>query len=166
GFFALTSTIRSNCIVMNGSHGLKDRRALLAGIGGLAAGALMTNRTEAGPLNPPAAPNPTMKTLDQIEPRTAINSVNTPGDADSVFRITSPGSYYLTGNVTGVSGDRGIEVAANNVTIDLNGFALVGVSGALAGIGTVGTAVTGLVITNGTIQSWPGGGISAINASG
>src|SRR5690606_28049177 len=87
GFFALTSTNRSNCIVMNGSHGLKDRRALLAGIGGLAAGALMTNRTEAGPLNPPAAPNPTMKTLDQIEPRTAINSVNTPGDADSVFRI-------------------------------------------------------------------------------
>lgn len=37
---------------------LADRRAMLAGIGGLAAGALLlsTRSAQAGPLNPPAGP--------------------------------------------------------------------------------------------------------------
>lgn len=34
------------------------RRALLAGVAGLAAGALLTNRAAAGPLDPPAGPSP------------------------------------------------------------------------------------------------------------
>lgn len=56
---------------------------------------------EAGDLNPPAGPvSPTHKTLTEIEPRTAISMANTPGDADSLFKITQPGSYYLTGNIT------------------------------------------------------------------
>ena len=75
-----------------------------------------------GPLTPPGAPAPTMKTLDQIEPRIAINATNTPGDASSLFRIAQPGSYYLTGNITGVAGKDGIEIASSNVTIDLMGF--------------------------------------------
>ena len=51
-----------------------------------------------GPLAPPGAAAPTTKTLDQVEPRIAINSTNTPGDADSLYKITQPGSSYLTGN--------------------------------------------------------------------
>src|SRR5678815_1587099 len=82
-----------------------------------------------GPLTPPGAPAPTMKTLDQVEPRVAINATNTPGDDDSLFKITQPGSYYLTGNITGVAGKHGIEIAASGVTLDLNGFDLVGVAG-------------------------------------
>lgn len=55
----------------------------------------------AGDLNPPAGPvAPTMKTLDEVEPRIAINRVNTPGDADSLYKITQPDSYDLTGNNT------------------------------------------------------------------
>ena len=81
----------------------------------------------AGPLDPPAGPvAPTYKTLTEVEPRIAINAANTPGDADSLFKITQPGSYYLTGNITGVVGRHGIEIAvpANgpSVTIDLMGY--------------------------------------------
>src|SRR5262245_32112399 len=82
---------------------------------------------KAGDLNPPLGPvAPTLKTLTDVEPRIAISAANTPGDADSVFRITQPGSYYLTGNVTGVAGRHGVEIAANSVTLDLNGFDLAG----------------------------------------
>ncbi len=79
----------------------------------------------AGPLNPPAGPvTSTMKTLTEVEPRIAINSTNTPGDGDSVFKITQPGSYYLTANTTVLAGMTGVEVATDNVTIDLNGFSI------------------------------------------
>src|SRR5262245_46218450 len=44
-----------------------------------------------GALTPPGAPAPTMKTLDQLEPRIPINATNTPGDATSVYKITVPG---------------------------------------------------------------------------
>ncbi|HRJ49802.1 MAG TPA: hypothetical protein PKU91_04680, partial [Phycisphaerales bacterium] len=81
----------------------------------------------AGPLDPPAGPVAgTYKTLTEVEPRIAINAVNTPGGANSLFRITQPGSYYLTGNITGVIGKHGIEIAASGVTIDLMGFDLQG----------------------------------------
>ena len=68
-----------------------------------------------GSLTPPGAPAPTMKTLAQIEPRTPISS--------APFTISAPGSYYLTTNLT-VSGGDAITVAADEVTLDLNGFAI------------------------------------------
>src|ERR1017187_3770343 len=79
-----------------------------------------------GSLTPPGAPAPMMKTLDQIEARTPIDAAHTPGDGGNQFIISAPGSYYLTGNVTGVSGKNCISINADNVTVDLNGFALVG----------------------------------------
>ena len=45
-----------------------------------------------GSLTPPGAPTPTMKTLDQIEPRTPIDATHTPGDANALFNITQSGS--------------------------------------------------------------------------
>src|SRR3990172_7801801 len=78
----------------------------------------------AGDLNPPPGPiTPTQ--------RTPIGASTTPGDADSLFKITSPGSYYLTGNITGVGAPsmNGIEIAASGVKLDLMGFDLVGVPG-------------------------------------
>jgi hypothetical protein len=57
-----------------------------------------------------------MKTLAQIEPRTAISSLP--------FTITNSGSYYLAASLSGSSGQSGITVQADNVTLDLNGFAL------------------------------------------
>ena len=51
-------------------------------------------------LDPPVGPiTSTFKTLTEVEPRIAINATNTPGDADSIYIISQPGSYYMTGNI-------------------------------------------------------------------
>ncbi len=68
-----------------------------------------------GALTPSGAPAPSMKSLAQIEPRTPISS--------APFNITASGSYYLTTNIS-VSSGNAIVIAANNVTLDLNGFTI------------------------------------------
>ena len=82
-----------------------------------------------GVLTPPpeatagGTPVPTMKTLDQVEPRIPLRSGAT-GVVQNVnggFTINAPGSYYLTGNLTVASGD-GIYINADNVTVDLCGY--------------------------------------------
>lgn len=133
------------------------------GFKGLAAmmtcGAGITLVALAGPLDPPSGPvTPTFKTLGQIEPRIAINASNTPGDADSVFRITMPGSYYLTGNLSGTSGKSGIEIASGNVTLDLRGFTISGAAGSTDGIVTSGSHDL-IVVRNGIVDGWGGHGI-------
>jgi parallel beta-helix repeat protein len=67
--------------------------------------------------------------------------------------ITNAGSYILTENVGGVPGTNGITVAANDVTLDLNGFALIGRTNAGSGIAVM-QARTNLVIRNGVIRDW------------
>ncbi len=114
----------------------------------------------AGPITPPPGPVAgTGKTLVEVEPRVAINAVNTPGDAFNTYRITSPGSYYLTGNIAGESDKVGILILASHVTVDLNGFAVVGTTGSLTGIAAGGGAV-GLRIRNGVVSGWGDDGVS------
>ncbi|MCC6230860.1 MAG: hypothetical protein IT432_16740 [Phycisphaerales bacterium] len=138
---------------------IRDRRWPLVAVVGvvvLAGVALVV----AGPLNPPAgAVSSTYKTLTEVEPRIAINATNTPGDADSLFRIRQPGSYYLTGKMTGVSGKMGIEIESSYVTLDLNGFELQGVAGALDGISCTLTNAIGISVENGTVSGWPADGV-------
>jgi parallel beta-helix repeat protein len=119
-----------------------------------------------GSLTPPGAPTPTMKTLDQVEARIPVDDVHTPGDGISVYIINQPGSYYLTGNITGVPFKRGITIAVAGVTLDLNGFTLSGVPNASAGI-FCANGVTRIAVVNGTITGWPLDGIDgglSINA--
>lgn len=114
----------------------------------------------AGPLDPPSGPvSSTYKTLAEVEPRIAINSTNTRGDADSVYKITLPGSYYLTGNITGVSGQHAIEIAAHDVSIDLMGFEVVGVRDTLDGIHSDGPR-NNIAIRNGVVRSFDGIGVA------
>ncbi|MDX2116613.1 MAG: right-handed parallel beta-helix repeat-containing protein [Planctomycetota bacterium] len=119
----------------------------------LAAGTLVV----AGPLNPSAGPvASTYKTLTEVEPRIAINAANTPGDATTVFKITKPGSYYLTGNVSGQPGkDSVIIIAADGVTLDLNGYSIIGSDTWPAGVAQYcvnANAVKGTTIRNGTLK--------------
>jgi parallel beta-helix repeat protein len=79
-----------------------------------------------GSLTPPGAPTPTMKTLQQIEPRIDLQATPAPPgvvttDANYHFIINQPGSYYLSANLL-VTKANGIQIAAEGVTVDLNGF--------------------------------------------
>jgi len=134
---------------------------MLAGLGGLAAGAFLASTTHAGPLAPPSGP---ISSTPGPEPRIPISAQNTPGDGSSTFRITQPGSYYLEGNITGVSGRIGILISSSNVTLDLNGFSLLGVPGSLRGI-YVTNIPRRITIRNGNVSGWGQDGISFVNGS-
>jgi parallel beta-helix repeat protein len=138
--------------------------SLLRAVSVVVSAALVVSPAFAGPLNPPAgAIASTAKPLGEIEPRTVINATNTPGDADSVYRISQPGSYYLTGNITGVPGKSGIEIAASGVTLDLNGFELQGVPGSLHGI-RPGATIRNVTIKNGSVRNWGNDGLTLVSS--
>src|SRR6478735_9079698 len=119
-----------------------------------------------GSLTPPAGPAPTMKTLDQIEARKIVNATNTPGDTANTFIISAPGSYYLVANLLGESGKNGISVQADDVTLDLNGFAVISGGGASARGVNMPTARSNFCIRNGSVRGWSGGGVRGDAATG
>jgi hypothetical protein len=91
------------------------------------------------------------------DPRTPISSLP--------YKITAPGSYYLTTNLTATGSGAGITISADNVTLDLNGFAIIGGgSGSVSGI-NVPAAQKNILIRNGTVRGWTNGGINASNAT-
>lgn len=124
-------------------------RAMGAIVGALALAliAVLAGVVHAGPIDPPAPPGPTDGVL---EPGTPIASLP--------FTITAPGYYYLTRNLTGSSGEDGIEINVSNVTLDLKGFSLQGVGGSLNGV-NVNTTAANVTIRNGTIAYWGGSGV-------
>lgn len=122
----------------------------------------------AGPLSPPSGPiTSTMKPLDQIEARTPITSETCPGNAACAFRITQPGSYYLTGNVTVPNSKTGIRIASPGVTIDLNGFEIIGQAGSWSGVDFENQAGShpGTVVRNGKVRNCGANGIG-LNSTG
>jgi hypothetical protein len=100
-----------------------------------------------------------MKTLQQIEPRTPLNTL--PGDDSAMFLVTQPGSYYLTTNLSVGPGTNAMRILASDVVIDLNGFTIYGTTSRSA-IQTFGLNVARVRIHNGSLVGW-GGGIDFIS---
>lgn len=79
------------------------------------------------------------------------------------YLISESGSYYFTDTIyiSGGNSD-GIEITASNVTLDLNGFALIGDDNTDDGIIINGNNI---IIKNGIITRWGGDGIEGRNTS-
>jgi len=103
-----------------------------------------------GSLTPPSG---AIAATGRFGPRIEIESLP--------FTITTPGSYYLTKNMSSAGG--GITIAVSDVSIDLNGFMV----GPGPGQGIVHGGATGnITIKNGMVSGWTFGGIDLTGASG
>src|SRR5436305_11404081 len=94
-----------------------------------------------------------MRTLNQIEPGAPIDHLP--------FKISSSGRYCLSKNVVMPSGGDGITVTADNVTIDLRGFAITSTNS--AGNAII-AAQKNLAVLNGTIRNC-GRGVYAFSST-
>jgi hypothetical protein len=73
------------------------------------------------------------------------------------YTITQPGSYRLAGNLSVPAGANGILIATDDVTIDLNGFAIIGSSvppghGIVAGTDAPVQGYYNITVRNGAIE--------------
>ncbi|MCB2156467.1 right-handed parallel beta-helix repeat-containing protein [bacterium] len=120
-----------------------------------------------GALTPPGTPAPNMKSLDEIYTAveanrpigTAINAQTTPGDGTATFVIVDPGCYFLDEDVVGEPSKDGIRIDVDGVQIDLRGHRMTGNATSQRAIN--GMARYEIVIRNGIIDDWPGGGVRA-----
>ena len=92
------------------------------------------------------------------ESRRPVNSITCPGDAQHTFVIRTPGSYFLEGNLLGQPGQNGILVAADDVSLDLNGFSLRGNATGGDAIVTA-TPERGTRLQGGAIVDWTGAAV-------
>lgn len=113
----------------------------------------------ANALTPGGLPQATMKTLHQVEPRTAI------AGGTSTVTINQSGSYYLTGNIVVAGGD-GISIQSSNVTLDLNGFSVSSSAGPAAGTGITLGSVVNITIRHGNIGGGFAGGVRSVQTGG
>jgi hypothetical protein len=76
------------------------------------------------------------------------------------IKIAKPGSYFLAGNLSsGLFATPAIKVTANNVTINLNGFSIIGPGGNGTASAINATNASGVTIVNGTITRIAGNAI-------
>jgi len=96
------------------------RRAALRSLG-VSLSLLAVSVSAQGLLNPPGAPAPTMKSLQEISDQ--IGTIATAGrkpihSPSNAVTITQPGDYYLAGDTYALF------IVVSDVTVDLNGHAL------------------------------------------
>jgi hypothetical protein len=103
----------------------------------------------------------TLPSGEVIISQAAVNAGNiTPGDTPGFpVTISVPGSYRLTSNLTVTTTANGIEVRANEVTIDMGGFTLAG-----SGVGRNGIASfnRSMKVEHGTVRGFTNDGVRSI----
>ncbi len=111
-----------------------------------------------GDLKPPGGPAPTMNTLKEIYDKVAIGTEI----SSCPYEIDSPGFYYITRNLYCPSGSHGITISADDVTLDLMGFIIMGSRHLLPSADYHGIFMTGrsnVEIRNGSVIAFTGHGI-------
>lgn len=66
--------------------------------------------------------------------------------------------------MTGIAAQNGITITTGDVTLDLCGFSLVGVTGSFHGIEVL-SGLENVTIKNGTLRNWNGSGVEAVGAA-
>jgi parallel beta-helix repeat protein len=81
-----------------------------------------------------------------------INQAKVMASGGFPYVISTSGSYKLTGSLTVPASTNGINVTANNVTIDMNGFLITG-TGSASGLinGVSASGIADVTVENGTI---------------
>ncbi len=113
----------------------------------------------AGPLSPPSGP---IGSTGRFGARIEVNAQNTPADVDAQFNITQPGSYYLSGDVVVAGFLSGIEITADDVTLDLNGYTVRPAMSGLDGVRLTG--VTNTSVRNGVVRGFIGRGVEGFQS--
>ena len=108
-----------------------------------------------GPLTPPGTPAPTMRTLQEIEPRIPLQTLPAV--------ISTPGSYFITKewDLAGAE-PNAISITVSGVTVDLGGYALRNCTSSAI---QIANGIQDIRIRNGTISNL-GASAPAINAAG
>jgi hypothetical protein len=103
-----------------------------------------------------------MKDLNDVQPRTVLRN-----DFVTITPIVipEPGSYLLGEDIQAIPSQHGIEIASNDITLDLNGFTIRGNQevGSLDGIHIDGARVN-ISIKNGNVRDFFGMGVNGAEA--
>lgn len=80
------------------------------------------------------------------------------GDSTFVFIIEEPGSYYLDENIRVGAGQYGVYIRSEQVTLDLNGYSIIGDENSIIGVLSQ-TTLGGITVRNGFVESMGSAGI-------
>jgi parallel beta-helix repeat protein len=104
-----------------------------------------------------------------VDGQVLINQATVMAAGGFPYIISAPGSYKLSGNLSVASaGVDGIDIKADNVVLDLNGFTIsgTGILASLTGIGIFTTAHKNITVKNGSVVGFENTGVQLTGGGG
>lgn len=137
-------------------------KTLFAFVSGVVAATSFASISFAQLAPPPGPVAPSKVSIELVDGRIPVGPMTTPGDVDSLYVISSPGSYYLTEDVFG-GGRHGVKITSVNVDLDLNGYRIRATLGGSPrhGVFVSTGAFAEVKIRNGFIRDCTGSGVHA-----